>query len=257
MLNENIDLLLVNLVDTKHSQQVIDIIKQTNIPVIFFNREPYTTNAIKSYKKSIYIGTDAKEAGDLEGDLLLKAWNSSKLNVDKNKDNVLQYIMLQGELYNIEAIFRTKYSVEAINKANVKTNELALFVCNWDQELAEKSIKSIFLKYGSNIEAIISNNDAMAIGAVNALQKYGYNKGNPQKTITVVGIDAIPEAENFIDNNFMTGSVVQDHYGMAEALYLSGLNLINGKSAIDGTQYKFDDTGVSIRIPHKGFIDNL
>ena len=64
-------------------------------------------------------------------------------------------------------------------------------------------------------------------------------------------------SENFIDNNFMTGSVVQDHYGMAEALYLSGLNLINGKSAIDGTQYKFDDTGVSIRIPHKGFIDNL
>ena len=124
---------------------------------------------------------------------------------------------------------------------------------NWDKELAKNAIESLFLKYGGKIEAIIANNDAMAIGAIEALQKYGYNKGDKTKTIPVVGIDAIPEAKDLIKKGFMTGTVIQDPPAMAEALYTVGMNLVDNKNPLEGTDYKFDETGVAIRIPYKEY----
>ena len=110
----------------------------------------------------------------------------------------MQYIMLRGERDNIEAIARTKYSVLTINNAGIKTQELALQVCNWNEEVAKNTTKALFLQFGNKIEVIISNNDAMAIGAIEALQEQGYNNGDKTRTIPVVGVDAIPEAQELI-----------------------------------------------------------
>lgn len=51
----------------------------------------------------------------------------------------------------------------------------------WDTEVARTTVEALFLGYGSKIEAIISNDDSMAIGAIEALQKYGYNTGDKSK----------------------------------------------------------------------------
>ena len=67
----------------------------------------------------------------------------------------------------------------------------------------------MLLKYSDKIEAIISNDDSMAIGAVQALQKYGYNTGNKSKVIPVVGIDGVPEAIELISKGFMLGTALQ------------------------------------------------
>ena len=72
--------------------------------------------------------------------------------------------------------------------------------------------------------------------------------------IAVVGVDAIQEARDLINKGFMTGTVVQDAAAMAEALYITGMNLAVGKIATYGTDYKFDSTGVSIRIPYSEYI---
>ena len=251
---KDVDLLLLNLVDTKSTQTVINKIKENNIPVILFNREPVDIDAIKSYNKAYFIGTDAKEAGILQGKILINAWNNNKAAIDKNKDNIMQYIMLKGERDNLEAIERTKYSVLTINNAGIKTQELALKVCNWNEEEAKNATKALFLQYGNKIEVIIANNDSMAIGAIKALQEYGYNKGDKTKTIPVVGVDAIPEAQELIKKGIMTGSVLQDSSAMAKALYTVGMNLVYNKNPLEGTEYKFDDTGVAIRLPYKEYI---
>ena len=101
---------------------------------------------------------------------------------------------------------------------------------------------------------IISNNDAMAIGAIEALQKYGYNKENSIKNIPVFGIDGIPAAQDLIKKGFMTGTVFEDPNDTAEALYKVGMNLISNKPPSEGTEYKFDETGTVIRIPYRGVI---
>ena len=190
----------------------------------------------------------------LQGKILVNLWNTNKAAIDRNGDNIMQYIMLEGEPNNLEAIARTKYSVLTINEAGIKTEELALRVCNWEQSVAQNAIEALFLSYGNKIEAIIANNDSMAIGAIEALQKYGYNNGDKARTIAVVGVDAIPEAQELIKKGFMTGSVLQDPSAMANALYTVGINLVYNKNPLEGTPYKFDDTGVSIRLPYKEYI---
>jgi len=250
----NMDLLLVNLVDTNSTRDVINKIKEKNIPGILFNREPVSIEAIKSYNKSYYIGTEVAEAGVLQGKVITKAWNSKESPIDKNNDGILQYIMLMGESDNLEAVTRTKYSILSINNSGIKTQQLALKVCNWNKDEAKSATKALLSQLGNKVEAIIANNDSMAIGAIEALQEYGYNKGDKTQTITVVGVDAIPEAQKLIKEGIMAGSVLQDPDALAKTLYKVGTNLVYNRNPIYDTEYKFDETGVSIRLPYEEYI---
>lgn len=252
LLQKDVDLLLVNLVDTGAAPTVIDKIKAADKPVVLFNREP-EIDSIKAYDKAIFVGTNAKEAGVMQGEILSKLWEKDQAAVDKNGDGVLQYVMLKGEPDNPEAVARTQYSVSTLNDKGIKTEELALQVCNWQNDLAQSATEAWLSRFGDKIEAIIANNDGMAQGAIAALQNQGYNNGDPAKTIPVVGVDATSAAQDLISKGFMVGSVLQDAEGMAKALYETGMNLAAGKGAIDGTSYKFDDTGVAVRIPYQEF----
>jgi len=250
---KDVDLLLLNLVDTGSTKEVINKIKESNIPVILFNREPIDIEAVKSYSKAYFVGTNAEQAGILQGKILVNAWNNNKTAIDKNKDNIMQYIMLMGQRNNLEAVARTKYSIATINEAGIKTQELTTQVSNWEQEAAKEATEALLLKYGEKIEAIIANNDSMAIGAIEALQKYGYNNGDKTKSIVVVGVDAIPAAQDLIKKGFMTGTVIQDAPAMAKAIYTVGMNLVYNKKPLEGTEYNFDETGIAIRIPYKEY----
>lgn len=255
MKRETPDILLVNLVNIQATQEVLNIISgKKDIPVVFFNREPISIDPIKGYKKSFYVGRNSKEAGRLQGEILIDLWNNDRSFIDKNKDGILQYIMLQGERASIESQERTEYSVSTIEKAGIKTNQLATSICSWRRDLARDAINSLLLSYSAQIDAIIANNDEMAIGAIEALQNFGYNKGDKEKTIPVVGVDATVEAQELIKKGYMTGTVIQDPYEMASTSYIVGMNILEGRDPLYGTQYKVDETGVSVRLPYARFI---
>ncbi|MEG2291044.1 MAG: galactose ABC transporter substrate-binding protein [Clostridium sp.] len=252
LLQKDVDLLLVNLVDTGAAQTVVDKIKEADVPVVLFNREPATTDALKSYEKSVFIGTNATEAGVMQGKILSDAWKADTAAIDKNGDGVMQYVMLQGEPDNPEAVARTNFSVSTIEDAEIKTEKLELQVCNWDQALAQNAMEAWFAKHGDKIEVVIANNDGMAQGAIAALNAQGYNNGDAAKTIPVVGVDATAAAQDLISKGYMLGSVLQDAPAMASALYECGMNLAGGKAPVDGTVYKLDDTG-AVRIPYQEY----
>lgn len=256
VLQSDYDLLLLNLVNLDQGtiESVIYKAKQKNIPIILFNTVPFEIGPIKSYNKALVISTDAIQSGILQGNLVINQWNSSKNDIDRNGDNILQYIMLTGPENITVTIARSLYSISTINQSGIKTQEILSKTCNWDEKCAEDSIKLLFLSYGKNIEAIISNNDAMAIGAINALQSYGYNKGDNSTYIPVFGIDGIPEAINLIDRGIMSGTVSQDPNQTAEALYVVGMNLANNLNPLQGTNYKFDETGVTINMPYHEYV---
>jgi len=94
----------------------------------------------------------------------------------------------------------------------------------------------------------------MAIGAIKALQKYGYNKGNNSKYIPVVGIYALPEAQELIKQGLMTGTVIQNPHEHANAIYTIGMNLATGNNSLSGTNYKFDETGVTVKLPYYAYV---
>lgn len=252
-LSKDMDLLLVNLVDTGAAKTVLKKIEDKGKPVVFFNREPVDTSIIKSYDKGIFVGTNAKEAGVLQGNMITELWNKDKASIDRNKDGKIQYVMLKGEADNPEAVARTKYSIETVEKAGIPTELLEMQVCNWDPALAQNAVESWMSKSGDKIEMVIANNDGMAQGAIAALQAQGFNKGDADKFIPVYGVDATEAAQDLINKHQMSGTVLQDAPAMAKALYDTGMNLAAGKKATDGTDYKFDDTGFAIRIPYQQY----
>ena len=255
-LTQNFDLFVVSIItpNLNEVESTLSKIMEKNIPIIL-NPDPNKDiiNFVKHYNRFVVIGADFEQSGTMEGKILANEWNSNKESIDKNHDNILQYIMLKGRIGSPLTSLRTKYSILELNDAGIKTEEIASANCEWLQDCAKSSIESLFLKYGSKIEAIISNNDAMAVGAVEALQKGGYNNGDKEATIPVVGIDGMPAAKDLIQKGFMTGTVIVDPHDLAEALYAIGMNLVSGKYPLENTNYKFDDTGFTVHLEYKEY----
>jgi methyl-galactoside transport system substrate-binding protein len=175
--------------------------------------------------------------------------------IDKNEDDVLQYVLLVGEKLNKTSIDRSAYSISTIQEAGIKTEELASPILEWDEESAKNTVGSLFFRYGNKIEVIISNDDSMAIGAVQALQKYDYNKGDKLKSIPVVGVDGVPEAKELVSKGFMLGTASQNTADVANAIYTVGMNLVYDRNPVEGISipYKLDETGVAVFIPYEAY----
>jgi methyl-galactoside transport system substrate-binding protein len=250
LIEKGVDALVVNIVDIGAASSVIEKAKSAGIPVVFFNREP-DTEVIKSYDKARFVGTKPEEAGIIQGQMIAEVWNEGKY--DRNGDNIMQYVMLKGDADNPEAIARTEYSIKTLNDAGIKTEELGLQVANWDNDKANQAMEAWLAKFGDRIEFVIANNDGMASGAISALQNAGYNTGDSDKYIPVFGVDATEEAINLIEKGAMTGTVKQDGEGMGKAVFALAKNVAQGKDFLEGTSYKYDETGVAVRIPYQPY----
>ncbi len=250
LLEKGVDALLVNIVDVGAASSVVSKAKNAGVPLIFFNREP-AEDVLKSYDKARFIGTNAKDAGIIQGEIIADAWKNG--NYDTNGDGVMQYVMFKGEPDNPEAVARTEYSIKSAEENGVKCEQLELQVCNWDTELANRAMEAWLSKYGNKIEFVVANNDGMAQGAIAALQAAGFNKGGDSPFIPVVGVDATDAAKELISKKYMTGTVLQDGEEMGKILFAAAMNAAEGKEYLEGTGYEYDESLVSVRIPYKPY----
>jgi methyl-galactoside transport system substrate-binding protein len=246
MISKGVKSLAINLVDPKAATSVIEKAKKANIPVVFFNKEP-EASALKSYDKAWYVGTESKESGILQGQLVVDQWNKNKDKWDKNKDGKIQYVLLKGEPGHPDAEARTKYVIDEIKKAGIQVEELASDTAMWDSAKATDKMDAWLAKQGDKIEFVITNNDGMALGALASLEKAGYFKGD--KFMPVVGVDAIPDALTKIKEGKMIGTILNDAKNQGKATFELALNAANGKNPTEGTSWKLDDNK-AVRVPY-------
>jgi methyl-galactoside transport system substrate-binding protein len=207
-------------------------------------------NVLKGYSKACFIGTNAADAGKMQGDIIKNIWTSHP-EYDLNKDGKFQYVMFQGEPDNPEAIARTEWSVKQAAANGVNMEQIgSTFVCNWDETLAQQAMEEALSTNGGKIELVIANNDGMAMGVIAALAGAGYNLEGGSKFIPVVGVDATAQAVAAIDKGVMSATVKQDGEAMGQTVAAVMLNAIAGKPLLDGLSYKFDDSGIAVRIPY-------
>ena len=218
--NDQIDVLLakgvkalaINLVDPAAAGTVIEKARGQNIPVVFFNKEP-SRKALDSYDKAYYVGTDSKESGIIQGDLIAKHWKANP-NWDLNKDGQIQYVLLKGEPGHPDAEARTTYVIKELNDKGLKTQQLQLDTAMWDTAQAKDKMDAWLSGPNANkIEVVIANNDAMAMGAVEAL------KAHNKSSIPVFGVDALPEALALVKSGAMAGTVLNDANNQAKATF--------------------------------------
>lgn len=253
LLAKGIDLLIINLATDGAAQALIDKAAAKNVPVLFYNKEPTDSKTLVPAAKSLFIGTKPEEAGVMQGEIFAEQWAANTKAWDKNGDGKCQYLMFKGQADNIEAIARTKFSIDTAVAKGVPM-ELAssdIYVCDWDTAKAQDTMTAAWASVGSKVEAIFTNNDGMAIGVIAALNQVSYNTGDKVKNyIPVYGVDATDEAAAAIGAGKMAGTVKQDGDAMGKAVVTIAVNGAMGKGWLDGTSYKMADDGYSVRIPY-------
>ena len=273
-LTDGYNLLIVNMVTSGSPDVANEIISMANgTPVIFFNRaieaDGEEGTVLNANTNICFIGTDAPEAGHLQGKMvgeyLLANWDT----VDLNGDGKISYVMFKGQEGNAEAEARTQFGVEDANAVLTAAGKPELVYYNasatdkylvdqggkWSAQAANDYMATILPEYseanGNMVELIICNNDGMAEGAVSALQGAGYNTGDGSKTIPVFGVDATDSAKQLINEGKMTGTIKQDAEGMASTI----LNLVSsvngGGNLMDNTaSFNVDEGVAKIRVPY-------
>ena len=265
------NLLIVNIVETSSpdaAQNAADAAKAAGIPNIFFNRE-VADEVVNSYEKCAFVGTNAPEAGHMQGQMIGEYLVANFDTVDLNGDGKISYVMFKGQEGNAEAEARTQFGVEDANAVLTAAGKPELVYYNasatdkylvdqggkWSAQAANDYMATILPEYseanGNMVELIICNNDGMAEGAVSALQGAGYNTGDGSKTIPVFGVDATDSAKQLINEGKMTGTIKQDAEGMASTI----LNLVSsvngGGNLMDNTaSFNVDEGVAKIRVPY-------
>ena len=280
------NLLIVNIVETSSpdsAQQACDAAKNAGIPIIFFNRE-VDDAVVSSYENCAFVGTDAPEAGHMQGEMIGDYLLENYDAVDLNGDGTISYVMFKGQEGNAEAEYRTQFAVEDANAILTEAGKPELSFYNagnadkflvdqtgaWSAQAATDYMTTILAEYSeannNMVELVIANNDNMAEGAIAALQAAGYNLGNDEEgkptstVIPVYGVDALDSAVEKIQNGQMTGTVKQDGEGMATTIMALVSNvdgdaaLMNGIDEANGYNVDKNEDGTvkvaKIRVPY-------
>ena len=145
--------------------------------------------------------------------------------VDLNGDGKVQYIMIEGDPENVDAKYRTEFSVKALTDAGWEVEELDDQVGNWDQVKAQELVSNALGQHGEKIEVVFCNNDAMALGALQVIDTAGRKVG---EDIFLVGVDALSEALENVINGTMTGTVFNDHISQSHSAADAAVNYLTG-----------------------------
>ena len=206
-ITQGVDALIINPVMTSAADQIISTVKDADVPTVLINREP-TADQMSAYDKLVYVGCDAAQSGTFQGELILDTENKG----DINGDGKITYIMCKGDPENIDAQYRTEYSIKALTDADKEVECLYEYLDNWDQTTAQQDVANALAQYGEKIEVVFCNNDAMALGALQSIEQAGRTVG---KDIYLVGVDALKEAVQNVVDGKMTGTVLNDDVGQA------------------------------------------
>ena len=238
LLKEGVDALVVNAVDRTSAVYLIRMIAQYGTPVVFVNRQPLHEDLIM-YDKAYYVGNDPRMSGIMSGELIAEYFTANPA-ADKNGDGIIQYIMLKGEPGHQDAELRTQYAISTLMDAGFVLDCIFADAALWDRDIAKAKVSTFLASNSDTVECIISNNDEMALGAIEALKAAGYFSRD--RYIPVVGVDAIEPALEAIEAHTLYGTVLNDPEGLSEASLLLAMLLAGGEQpGADNFPYAIDN----------------
>ncbi len=272
------NLLIVNLVENSSvdtAQNIVNLAKDNEIPIVFFNRE-ISSDVVNSYDMCAFVGTNTQEAGQMQGDLIGDYLIENYDATDLNGDGTISYVLFKGQEGNPEADLRTKFSVQNANEKLEAADKPSLEFFEqgstekyyvdqngaWSAQAATNYMSTFLIQYsqenGNMIELVISNNDDMAKGAIDALNEVGYNTGEQDSvTIPVFGVDATEAAQQLIAQGKMVGTIKQDAVAMAESVATFARNLNDGEDfKANLHDLNVDENVTKVRVPYSVYTGN-
>ena len=222
---DGVDVLIINPVNSSSAETITDKVVDAGIPLVYINRDPSADEEERWADNGwdvTYVGCDARQSGTMQGELIADLGLDA---IDFNGNGKVDYIMIEGDPENVDAQYRTEFSVKALEDAGLEVNCLDDQVGNWDQATAQNLVASSLAMNGDDIEVVFCNNDAMALGALQSIEAAGRTVG---ENIYLVGVDALTEALENVAAGKMTGTVFNDHISQSHSAADAAVNFLTG-----------------------------
>lgn len=113
--------------------------------------------------------------------------------------------------------------------AGISLEKLSYQFADWNRGQAENRMNRLISQYGEGIELILSNNDEMALGAVEAYRKAGYE---PSQRPVIFGIDGLDDALEAIKDGEMQGTVYNDKEDQALQIAKLAYEVFKGEQQV-------------------------
>ena len=224
-ITQGVDVLIINPVNSSSAETITDMVVEAGIPLVYINREPDASEEQRWADNNwdvTYVGCDARQSGTMQGEIISDLGLDA---IDKNGNGKVDYIMIEGDPENVDAQYRTEYSIKALEDAGLEVNCLDDQVGMWDQATAQQLVANSLSQNGNDIEVVFCNNDAMALGALQAIESAGRTVG---EDIYLVGVDALSEALEDVLAGTMTGTVFNDHFSQSHSAADAAINYLSG-----------------------------
>jgi methyl-galactoside transport system substrate-binding protein len=247
--SEDYDVLALNLVDRLAGGAIMDKAAIYSLPIVFFNREPLSDELL-DHENVYYVGGDPKNEGKLQAELaenLFGSPSSMESKYDKNGDGKIQLVILKGEQGHQDSEERTKNSVGKLRDDGYDIDVLATYYCDRQKDKGYEAFKELDSeKKIDNIELVLSNNDDMALGAIEYLLDEGIflfqASDVSEQPFPIIGVDATKVGEEAILNNYLYGTVKNNGEEQARAVKRLIEFILKGWSIDSGFSYTFTDS---------------
>ena len=219
-----VDAIIVNPVDTSATEAMSNAAAAAGVPLVYVNRQPVNVDALPD--NQAFVASNEIESGTLA------AFEGCKLLRAKGKAGGAKIYVLMGELSNQAAVQRTKdfhdvIGMDMCNFITIVDEQTA----NWSRDKAQ-DLMTNWLSSGEAFDAVFSNNDEMAIGAIQALKAGGVS----MEEVIVTGVDATQDALVAMQGGDLDVTVFQDAHGQGGGALDVALKLARGE-AVDQKVY--------------------
>ena len=226
MLAKGASAVAVSVCDVTAAPTLIQKCKDAgNVPIIFFNKEITDYDVINSYENAYQVTSTGGDYGaSIQAQMVIDYWKEHP-EMDKNGDGKLQLVYLMGDPGHTASQPRCDYLKSTIEDAGIEIDLLAEDTGMWVTATAKEKMDAWVSKYGDEIECCVAGNDAMALGALQAIESAGRTVG---EDIYLVGVDALSEALEDVLAGTMTGTVFNDHFSQSHSAADAAINYLSG-----------------------------
>lgn len=206
------DAVLVNLIQADDAAACIEA--AGDMKVVFINRVPSDYSVLGDHAAA--VASDEHLSGKYQGEFLADFFN-------KEGKTEVKYLLLKGTDGLIHTTLRTEGAVKAMEDAGITLTEAGVISADYDRNAAKEAMDGL-LQEGLDADCIISNNDAMALGAILALKDAGMDPAS----LPITGIDATADAVEALKNGDLAMTVYQDANAQARQSIIAAIDLLEG-----------------------------
>lgn len=213
-----VDAIIVNPVDTDATETMSQLAADAGIPLVYVNRMPVNIDTLPD--NQAFVASNEVESGTLETQEICR------LLVEQGKGEGAKAVVMMGELSNQAARQRTQDILDVIATPECAFIEIVeQQTANWSRTQGQ-DLMTNWLSAGVEFDAVIANNDEMALGAILALKA----AGTPMDQVIIGGVDATQDALAAMQDGDLDVTVFQNAAGQGQGAVDAALKLAAGEA---------------------------